>query len=119
MTPDLPAELQPLAALIATVRRLEARVEELERQKQPALVRLPDFPAYHQAQHDSPVPLVTYDQLRKYVSRQARLERESGVRMDWIVRDGGRIYVEPERFERWQRAMAKTGRVRVRTGVRG
>lgn len=122
MTPTVPAELQPLAALIATVHRLEARVEELERARPvPAVIPLADFPEWYRVATGSPawrkdengrdiqVP-VSEAQLRRWVARPKHF------RVDWLVRDGRSLAVDAERWVAWRRTVG--GLVRVREVAR-
>lgn len=107
MTTTLP-ELEPLAALITTVRRLEDRVRKLERAKAvPAVVPLREFPEWYRAATDSPAPPVTEHQLRHWTKQP----RYYGV--DWIVRRGRSLWVDSERFCAWIRRPENRRRVRV------
>ena len=107
MTPTIPTELQPLAALIATVHQLEARVDELERAKPvPAVIPLGQFPSWYQRAVGAPEPPVTEAQLRRWVARPKHFK------VDWLVRDGRSLAVDAERWIAWRRRVG--GLVRVR-----
>ena len=111
MTPTVPTELVPLAHLIATVHRLEARVEELERAKPvPAVIPLAQFPRWYQRAIGAPEPPVTEAQLRRWVARERHFK------VDWLVRDGRSLYVDAERWVAWRRRVG--GLVRVREVAR-
>lgn len=103
MTTPLPAELQPLAHLIATVHQLEARVQELEAANEElkairgvqGLIRLRDLPEWYRFATQSPKPPFTRAQLNNWRSRPKHFK------VDWIAEVDGPPMVDPKRFAAW------------------